>query len=67
MSYLIFTEKPEGNPEIGDGSFLDPVLCPEGWWVDAIHKAVCDKVGWKNYKELENITEVVQEQPQLNQ
>lgn len=54
--YLLFTNKPEGNPPIGDGSFLMPTKCEEGWFVLKQHEQVCIDNGWTGYVEVEEVT-----------
>lgn len=46
MKYILYTEKPEGNPTIGDGSLLMPIQCEEGWFISIEHKEVAESVGW---------------------
>lgn len=54
--YLLFETKPEGNPEIGDGSYLNPTQCEEGWFVLEAHEQVCIDKGWTEYTKVNEIT-----------
>jgi hypothetical protein len=54
--YLLFEIRPEGSPEIGDGSYLMPIKCIEGWFVDYKFKQLCEDNGWVDYTIVNEIT-----------
>lgn len=61
--YLLFEIKPEGNPPIGDGSYLMPAKCEEGWFVLQVHEQVCIDNGWTEYTKVIEITLIQSDLP----
>lgn len=58
MKYLIFTQKPIGNPKISPKNYVSPTQCVEGWFVDIQFKDICVSYGWNNYTESNSITQI---------
>lgn len=59
MRYLIFT-KDHAAVSIGDGSFLKPVPCLEGWFCEIKFKQLADDNKW-DYKESDTFTPLMPE------
>lgn len=54
--YLLFVIRPEGTPAIGDGSYLSPTKCQEGWFVLETHEQICIDNDWTDYTKVDEIT-----------
>ena len=52
--YIVYKDKPVGEPKLEDGSYLQPTPCKEGFFILIQHKNIAAGQGWIGV-EVENI------------